>query len=238
MSNNYFQFKHFVINQENCAMKVSTDGVLLGSWANVEDVTSILDIGTGTGLLALMMAQRTLARIDAIEIEPSAFRQAYENSKNSKWSDRIRIINASLQEYVKCGKKYDLIVCNPPYFSNSLKSGNVKRNLARHNDYLSQTELLAGVNKLLSANGRFALILPYNEGKAFILESVTYGLYCSAILNIKPGPEREINRLVIELSRLSQQMEENVVIIRQEDGTYTEDYKRLTSEYYLGTSKK
>jgi tRNA1Val (adenine37-N6)-methyltransferase len=233
MSNNFFQFKHFVIKQENCAMKVGTDGVLLGAWTNAEDITNILDAGTGTGLLSLMLAQRSSAYIDAVDIEPSACRQAQENVANSRWKDRIKIINVSLQEYSNCEIKYDLIVCNPPFFSKSLKCDNEKRNMARHNDLLSQIELLEAINKLLAENGKFVLILPFNEGKHFILEGVNYGLYCNRLLKIIPGPAKKINRLVIEMSRLRQYREENELMIHNEDGSYTGAYKNLTQDYYL-----
>ncbi len=233
MPNNYFHFKQFTINQEKCAMKVTTDGVILGAWVKCDDVSCILDIGTGTGLLALMLAQRCQVQIDAIDIDTSSCLQAIENVKNSKWFNRIKVINTSIQEYSAREIGYDLIICNPPYFSNSLKSPDEKRNRARHNDTLSNCELLECVKKLISEEGKFALILPYKEGKEFADISMNYGLYCNRAVNIKPYKSKDINRVVMELSRTKQTYESHELIIRNDDGSYTQDYKNLTRDYYL-----
>ena len=214
-------------------MKVSTDGVILGAWTNPENTNKILDIGTGTGLLALMLAQRSSAGIDAIDIDDSACRQAAENVKNSKWNEAIRVIHSSLQAYAGCGIRYDLIVSNPPYFSNSLKSDNEKRNIARHNDYLSQKDLLSGADSLLSENGRFVLILPCEDSREFIIEASMVGLYCNRKLNVKASPKKKISRVIMEFSHCRTRCEENDLVIRNEDGGCSDDYKSLTRDYYL-----
>ena len=162
MRNQFFKFKQFSVNQDNCAMKVGTDGVLLGAWCDVESAKMVLDIGTGTGLIALMIAQRTdCALIDAVEIDKSAYVQASGNFKDSRWCGRIGVFNLDFKQYVdECNTKYDLIVSNPPYFENSLKSSNLERTMARHTDSLSFDELLHGASMLLSESGIISLIVP------------------------------------------------------------------------------
>ncbi|MDP2113785.1 MAG: methyltransferase, partial [Bacteroidota bacterium] len=160
--NNYFQFKQFRIIQDKSAMKVGVDGVLLGVWANVSGAKRILDIGTGTGLIALMMAQRNAdARIDAVEIEPDAFQEAVYNIQQSPWNERIQIELCSFQEFAgKAGLKYDLIVSNPPYFTNGHKAPLENRATARHSDSLSLGDLISGAIGLLNETGKIALVLP------------------------------------------------------------------------------
>jgi tRNA1Val (adenine37-N6)-methyltransferase len=233
MSNNYFQFKQFIIKQDNSAMKVSTDSVILGAWASTDNVSRILDIGTGTGLLALMLAQRSSSEITGIDIDPITCIQACENAGTSSWHSRINIINITLQEYSHFGKEYDLIVCNPPYFSNSLKSNNQRRNMARHNDTLSQKDLLEGVSRLISINGSFTLILPYKDVDGFIKESNNYGFYCNRLLCIRPYKTKDINRILLDFSPTKHTCKDSEFTIRNEDGSYTEEYRTLTRDYYL-----
>ncbi len=153
-------------------MKVGTDGVLLGAWADCDNAKRILDIGTGTGLIALMMAQRSQAQIDAIEIDEHASEQAIENVNRSPWASRVNVINKSLQDYSKVeNKAYDLIVSNPPYFQNSMFAPDKKRTDARHNSNLELEDLLKGAKKLLSNDGKLSIILPYLEGNMFILKA-------------------------------------------------------------------
>ncbi len=233
MGNPTFQFKCFTVRQDICAMKVNTDGVILGASIHPEEVCSILDIGTGTGILALMLAQRTSAHIDAIDKEFSACLQALDNVAKSPWSDHIRIIHTSLQEFMTQGTRYDLIITNPPYFSNSLKSQDEKRNMARHNDFLSHLDLITGVDHLLSENGRFALILPFKESGEFIMEAFSIGLFCNRKINIRPTPQKKINRVIMEFTYVKQKCVVHELIIRTGDGMYTNEYKNLTKEYYL-----
>ncbi|RLD64185.1 MAG: tRNA (adenine-N(6)-)-methyltransferase [Bacteroidetes bacterium] len=235
MTNQYFKFKQFTINQNNCAMKVGTDGVLIGAWVDCEGSTKILDIGAGTGLISLMMAQRSKAVIDAIEIDNNSFFQAKENILNSDWENRINIFNISFQNFQKNKSNiYDLIVTNPPYFINSLKANTPERTNARHNNLLTHSELLSGVDCLLTKEGVFCLILPYEQTQNFIKLANNYGLYCNKILKVKPTLNKEPKRALIELRREKIKYEENVLIIEKDKRhDYTKEYKELTKDYYL-----
>jgi len=161
MANNYFTFKQFTIYQDKCSFKVGTDGVLLGACADVSGAKNILDIGTGTGLLALMLAQRCYAEIVAIEPDRDSFEQASGNVRSGKWNDRIKVVNTDLQNYDPGTVKFDLIVSNPPYFTDSLKNPDPRKAASRHNDTLSSGEILRSVSRLLSDKGKLQIILPY-----------------------------------------------------------------------------
>jgi tRNA1Val (adenine37-N6)-methyltransferase len=229
-----FQFKQFTIQQNKCAMKVGTDGVLLGAWTNVENTKQILDIGTGTGLIALMLAQRQPnAEIDAIEIEENAYKQAVENIQNTKWQDRISVFHSSLQEF-ETNKKYDLIVSNPPYFSQSLKNPDIYRKTARHNDTLSQHDLLENSKRLLQNNCRLAVIYPAYEALTFLNIAKEIGFHCLRITHIIPTIGRKAKRLLIELCQNPCVLTENEICIEKEKRhEYTEEYKNLTKDFYL-----
>jgi tRNA1Val (adenine37-N6)-methyltransferase len=235
MSNTYFRFKQFTIHQDRCAMKVGTDGVLLGAWVNLENVSTILDIGTGSGLIALMLAQRTeMTRVDAIEIENEAVAQALENVSISPWKSRISIVHTSLQEFVNAGRKYDLVVSNPPYFSNSLRAAEMKRTIARHDQKLSYSELLEGIHRLLLPEGRFGVILP-----AAALNSVTTlaenaGLFPHRITSVKPVPEKMANRILAEFSYSKKEpLISEIMIEEYGRHNYSEEYIALTKDFYL-----
>lgn len=236
MHNNFFRYKQFMVMQDRCAMKVGTDGNLLGAWADCSNAATILDIGTGTGLLALMLAQRTGAIIDAIEINESSSIQARENADNSKWGDRIFIKNISLQEYYPVAeKKYDLIVANPPYFVNSLKTPDKKRTMARHSDTLPHDELIKGVNLLLEDTGKFCTVFPTTEGNAFISEAQASGLYLVNKLNAYSNINKtEPKRLLLEFRKFSAPLiEENITIESGVRNQYTEGFKKLLKDFYL-----
>ena len=235
MPNHIFRFKQFTINQSRSAMKIGTDGILLGSWANPSNAKTILDIGTGTGVLALMLAQKSTATIDAIEVDENSFIEATENINNSKWKERINTYHISLQEYTNStDKKYDLIICNPPYFINSLKAETKNRTIARHNDTLSNSDLLEGVIKLLSDNGSFYVILPFDNGKVLISEAEKINLLCTKKLFVKPKATIEIKRLLLKFDKISKPIEEETLIIENElRHHYTDEFKELTQEYYL-----
>ena len=176
--NNYFQFKQFKIIQEEAAMKVGTDGVLLGAWASVNGVKSVLDVGTGTGVIAIMLAQRSTAQIMGIEIEKNAAEEADFNSQNSPFSKRISIKNLPFQELAETTQNtFDLIISNPPFFINNTKTPNPSRTIARHNDLLPLMDLVNGNVKLLEENGKLALILPVNEAEKFIKIAKNQGLH-------------------------------------------------------------
>ena len=233
MANDYFRFKQFTIHQDRCAFKVGTDGVILGSYADVAGTKSILDIGTGSGVIALMLAQRSTASITAIEPDGDSFEQAVENVKKSKWSKRIDVKNTGLQDF-NPGMKFDMIVTNPPYFTDSLKNPDERKASARHNVNLTSAEILAGVSGLLADDGRFHLIMPYVEGNIFIAEAVEYGLYCESILKIRPLPSSGIRRLVLCFSRKRIAVTEKFLTIEKgKRHEFTEDYINLTKEFYL-----
>lgn len=234
MSNNYFNFKEFTIDQGKSSFKVGTDGVLLGAASDVAGKKKILDIGTGTGLISLMMAQRCDATIAAIEPDYESFLQAVDNAAHCKWKSRITVIYSDLQKFTADDEKFDLIVSNPPYFSNSLKNPDPRKSSARHNDSLSSADLLIGVARLLDEEGLFQLIMPYAEGTIFIAEAQQYGLYCNSILKIRPLPTAEIRRLILTFSRERQKLTEKFLTIeRGERHEFTDEYKTLTKDFYL-----
>jgi len=216
-------------------MKVGTDAVLLGSWVNTESAENILDIGTGSGVIALMLAQRSKAQIDAIEIDAESVEQARANISASAWNNRLNVINTALQDFHKAHHtKYDLIVTNPPYFSNALKSQKDKRNLARHNDSLSFDELIHGIRQLLSHDGHFCLVLPKNESNVFTEKAIINGLFPVRTLSIYPKKERSVKRV---LSEFCFQRQHSIgygkLILRNNDDTFTKEYKALTRAFYL-----
>lgn len=234
MANNYFRFKQFTIFQDKCAFKVGTDGVLLGACADVSSAQLILDIGTGTGLIALMLAQRCNASIYAIEPDSESWMQACRNFNESKWSDRIISENIDLQGFSPKNKKFDLIVSNPPFFTDSLKNQDSRKAIARHNDNLPNAILLEGVSRLMSDAGMFQIILPYVEGNIFIAEANEYGLYCNKVLKIRPLPTSEVHRMIITFSRnRSKAGEKFLTIERGQRHEFTEEYINLTKDFYL-----
>lgn len=215
-------------------MKVGTDGVLLGAWVNACNKARILDIGTGTGLIALMLAQRTSAQIYAVEIENDAYFQAKKNFELSKWKDRIYASNITVQEYAGLHNSgFDLIVCNPPFFSNSLKTPQMARNLARHNDRLLPNDLLTSANLLLTDSGRFAVIMPYVDAALFIVDAVLNNLFCTRKTLVRSSINKKPHRILMEFNRLRIKPVETELVIYNEDGSYTDEYKILTSDFYL-----
>ncbi|MCY1722688.1 methyltransferase [Prolixibacteraceae bacterium Z1-6] len=233
--NNYFQFKQFTVRQEKAAMKVGTDGVLLGAWADVEKCDKILDVGTGTGLIALMLAQRSTAQITAIEIEENAAAEAKSNVADSDWSNRIDVQNASFQEFAKNSVlKYDLIVSNPPFFSNNLKASNAPRNLARHNDSLSFLELITNALNLFDTNGRLAVILPVEPAEEFNKLACKNGLYLLRRTEVSPSVAKAVNRVLMEFTKKKTACKAACLPVYSKDGSdYSVEFKTLTKDFYL-----
>ena len=234
MSNNYFSFKQFTIHQEKATFKVGTDGVLLGASANISGVKRILDIGTGTGLLAIMLAQRCDAEIVAIEPDHESYHEACNNVKHSKWNNRIKVENTTLQKYDSNNTRFDLIISNPPFFSDSLKNPDPRKSSARHNDSLTSGDILNCVSTLLADDGHLQLILPYLEGNIFIAEANAYRLYCNNILKIRPLPSAEIRRMILTFSK--QRLiptEKFLTIEHNRRHEFTEEYINLTKDFYL-----
>ena len=239
MAQTTFHFKKFSIRQERCAMKVGTDAVLLGAWTSAQDAKTILDIGTGTGIIALMLAQKSNAVIDAIEIDKCAYEEAEHNVRNSPFADLINVMNISLQEFVyKSHRKYDLIVSNPPFFVEASKSFEKARNIARHTDHtLTYHELINSANSLLLENGRLCLILPFKEGNDFIENAVKKHFYCNKLTRVITRKGKQEKRLLLEFSKTRKPIVENDLLILNEDMSYSRDYIDLTRDYYLNLEK-
>ena len=245
MATDYFKFKQFTVWHGQCAMKVGTDGVLLGAWAPVKGARRILDVGTGSGVIALQMAQRAPeARIVAVEIDPEAARQAAANVVASPWADRIEVVCTDFAQ-LTTEEPFDLIVSNPPYFVNSLQNPDAQRAKARHSDSLPYDLLLEHAAELLAPSGRFALIFPV-EPLADVMESATsHGLALDRLTRVFTKP-RQCKRLLCAFMHKPQAEQfpqhtaeqlpahqEEQIIIQDEQGHYTEDYRQLTAPFYL-----
>ena len=235
MSNNFFRFKQFAVFQDLCAMKVGTDGVLLGAWSEVTGRNYILDIGTGTGLVALMLAQRNHnAIIHGLDIDEGCVIQAKQNIARSSFANRIDVRTISFQDFAQQSyKKYDLIVSNPPYFQNALKSPTLSRNHARHNDSLSFYDILSSGATLLSEEGRIALILPHEFKQTILDHATTMQLFANRITNVFPLPHKPAKRLLIEFGVIKRECVEDELIIEHSRHQYTDDFNALTKEFYL-----
>jgi tRNA1Val (adenine37-N6)-methyltransferase len=231
-----FQFKQFSVNQDRCAMKVGTDGVLLGSWTSINhNPQSVLDIGSGTGILSLMLAQRSDAlTIEGIEIDDDAFEQCSENFENSPWADRLFCFHASLLEYVEAvNDEFDIIICNPPFYSEDYKTDNTARDLARFNDAMPFKHLIYAVANLLSETGLFSVVIPYKEEAKFIDLASVIGLFPNRILHVKGHPDSKIKRSLLEFSYVETEPETSELIIETARHQYTESYINLTKDFYM-----
>ncbi|MDY7394473.1 methyltransferase [Aureibaculum sp. 2210JD6-5] len=231
-----FKFKQFSVNQDRCAMKIGTDGVLLGAWTSLlNNPNSILDIGTGTGVIALQLAQRSNAEIiDALEIDDNAFEQAVENFENSIWGDRLYCYHASLKEFtIEIDDNYDLIVSNPPFYSDDFHSDDKARNTARFTASLPFEELLKSVSELLSNDGVFSIIIPFKEEENFIILAKKYNLLLNKICRVKGTPETETIRSLIEFSFMEKDAIIENLVIETARHQYTNEYIDLVRDFYL-----
>ena len=232
-----FTFKQFAIEQDRCAMKIGTDGVLLGAWAPIDNHPfSILDIGTGTGIIALMLAQRSAAQqIDALEIDEAAYEQATDNFENSPWNDRLFCFHAGLDEFIEePEEEYDLIVSNPPFYSEDYKTENESRDLARFQDAMPFEQLLEAADLLLSENGIFTVIIPFNEEENFIALANEFELYPLKITRVKGTPTTEIKRSLLAFSRNeTTDLPIDELVIETARHVYTQEYIGLTKDFYL-----
>ena len=233
--NNYFQFKQFIIRQEKSAMKVNTDGVLLGAWINLDGAKTVLDIGVGTGLISLMIAQNSEAEITGIEIEKNAAEEAEQNVQNSKWCNRISIQHCSFQDYVSTAlNKFDIIVSNPPFFSNGVKNANPHLSMARHNHMLPFFDIIDGTNKLLCENGRLSLILPSLPALEFIEKARQKNLFLNRLTEVKPFPDKEPNRCLMEFGNEQLILQKTRISVFDVSRTnYSEEFKTLARDFYL-----
>jgi tRNA1Val (adenine37-N6)-methyltransferase len=236
MPNDTFDFKKFSIKQDKCAMKVGTDAVLLGAWIIPNGSKNILDIGTGTGVISLMLAQKSSANILAVEIDKQSTEQAKLNVSQSNYFSQIQVENVSIQDLAqKSEKKFDLIVTNPPYFIDSYKSIESNRTIARHSDSLPFEELIDSVIKLLDVKGKFCLILPKNEAGIFRKMAEIKGLYLSKLLRIRTKPDKESEkRHLMQFEFKETEFSESTLVLEEnESRNYTQAYKEFTKDYYL-----
>lgn len=237
MSNTYFQFKQFIIHQERCAMKVCTDACLFGAWladsvgSQERGIESILDIGTGTGLLSMMLAQKTAAHIDAIELDEHAAEQAAENFEASLWKDRMQVIRADART-VHLGRKYELIISNPPFFENDLKTVDTRRNLALHSKALNLEELLAVIKKHLADNGQFAVLLPYPRRELFTGLAIEAGYFPAEEVLVKQTPNHPFFRSILVFTA-EEVAKKSCSIVVQGENEYTPEFVYFLKDYYL-----
>lgn len=232
-----FQFKQFAIQQEKAAMKVGTDGVLLGAWAPIEnDPYRILDIGAGTGLIALMLAQRTDApHIEALEIDADAHEEAVGNFEASPWNDRLFCFHASLDDFMDEleDEEYDLVISNPPFYAENVSSGDAARDRARQENSLPFEDLIQAAEVLLSEIGILAVIIPHKEESRFLQIAREEGLFAFKITRVKGTENSEVKRSLIALAREEKQPEVDELVIEITRHNYTEAYQKLTTDFYL-----
>lgn len=234
-----FEFKEFTVHQDKTAMKVGTDAVLLGAWCNLGDFPdTMLDVGSGTGVISLMLAQRSDAMtIDAVEVDGDAYQQTVENFEQSDWGDRLFCYNASFVEFAEEmseeEEEYDIIVSNPPFYTDNYETEDLARNKARFTSSLSFEELLKGVSEILSENGRFSTIIPFKEEVDFIKLAKKHNLYLNRVCRVKGNPMSEIKRSLLELSFTESSIQEEELIIETKRHQYTDAYINLTKDFYL-----
>lgn len=232
MSNQYFDFKRFRIEQDRCSMKVGTDGVLLGAWFPMERGNNVLDVGSGTGLVAIMAAQRGAASVTAVEIDPQASEQAFQNAANSEWSDRIFVQCADFAHFT-AEIRFDRIVSNPPYFRDSLRSPDLGRNTARHNDSLSYETLVRCSANLLAPDGLLCVVLPYDAVGEFTKCAQAVGLNLCLETDVITAPGKQPKRSLLAYGFGISEIRKNVLTICGEDGKETSDYINLVKDFYL-----
>jgi len=235
MANNWFKFKQFLVRQDRCAMKVGTDGVILGAWANASDFSHALDVGTGTGLLALMLCQRFPGlHFDAIEIDSNAAEQARENAEASPFAGRVRVLNGDFESYRPEHIRYDFIVSNPPYFSEKVHSPDMARNMARNAGSLELSGLFKGMAQLLAVGGSFALIVPFSNREEVLQLAAGHDMHLNRRLLVIPAPGKEAKRICMQFSR-TQGLAEDEQLIIETGGRhrYSDEYKALTAAFYL-----
>ena len=236
-----FTFKQFQVNQDRCAMKIGTDGVLLGAWTPlINNPYNVLDIGAGTGILSLMLAQRSNAApnnvgiIDAIEIDEDAYEQCVENFEASPWGDKLFCFHAGLDEFVdEPEDEYDLIISNPPFYTDDYKSDNSSRDLAHFEDALPFEELIEAAALLLSDNGIFSVIIPYKEEERFVAMCKELDLFPLKITRVKGTPTSEIKRSLLAFCQIEQTALIDELVIEISRHNYTPEYIELTKEFYL-----
>lgn len=234
MANTWFRFKQFTIRQDRSAFKVGTDGVLLGAWADVAGVQTVLDVGTGAGLLALMIAQRSEAAVTAIDVDLPSLDQARENTAMSPWKNRITLLHSSLQDFMP-GQRFDLVLTNPPFFQDSKQPDNRGRQISRHNTMLSLEDLVNKISGLMLDEGKFCLILPVEESRIFERIGAESGFHLHRLLRVRPTPNHSEKRRLMEyrLYPAEKVHDDELIIERGARHDYTERYRELTGDFYL-----
>ena len=229
-----FKFKKFSVCDDRASMKVGTDGVLLGAWADVQFAKNMLDIGTGSGVIALMLAQRSTetARIDAVELMKADAQQAMENAASSPWPEKVSVVNAGIQDFFST-TRYDLIVCNPPFFSKSLLPPNASRSMTRHDRSLTTEVLLTAVVRLLTPEGRCCIILPVAESEAFIRAAASKSMMLRGRTRFFTRDSKLQERSLLEFARKQGSLREDVLILYESGDRWTEAYRKLVGDFYL-----
>ena len=230
-----FHFKHFSLFHHLSTMKVGTDAILLGRWTEVNPTDVVLDIGTGCGLLPLMLSQKSVAQVDAVDIDKASIEEATINFEASQWREHLKAYCTDIVNF-QTDKKYDLIISNPPFFNRFSKCDSERKSRARHNDVtLSYESLCAVVVRLLKPDGRFALVLPVTASMEFLKVAEKSGLFLHKMLNIIPTEGEAPNRVNLELQRIKPiEIQEDSFLIRYKDKRFTDQYHEYLKEYYLG----
>lgn len=237
MSNTFFQFKQFTVHQGKCAMKVCTDACVFGAWIadklqNEEEPLRILDIGTGTGLLTLMLAQKANALFTSVEIDDLAFEQASQNFSESKWRDKISIHHDNIVSF-SSSAKFDFIISNPPFYENDLKSHKKNINFARHDSSLTLSALLQTCNQLLTQEGAIALLLPFHRLQDLQKEAAANNFFITELLQMKQTPVHNFFRIGAVLKRTPADIRAENITIKNAAQQYSEDFINLLKDYYL-----
>jgi len=230
-----FFFKKFGLFHHRSTMKIGTDAILLARWTEVSDNDDVIDIGTGCGLIPLMLAQKGIKSADAVEIDNDSYEEAAQNFSNSAWNSRLSAIHDDIKNYAEiCEKKYDLVVSNPPFYFGDNIPEKAKKGLARHTNTLSYNDLLSAVKKIMKPEGRFSLVLPAIESKTFLKDAENQGFYLEKELLIVPIEGKEPNRINMQLV-VSQvdNIKTETFVLRHPDHSFTKEYKDFLKDYYL-----
>lgn len=234
MSNPFFRFKHFIVRHDGCAMKVGTDGCVLGAWTRLPHEASVLDVGTGTGLVALMLAQRGAQSATGIDIDEGAVRQARLNAAMSPWADKIEVEQADFNHFIP-PRLFDVVVCNPPFFENSLKCPDSQRTIARHADALTPTALVNGSLACLKPQGCLSVIIPTDKRTNYVAEAIGAGFVLARETQLITCQGRAPKRLLMEFSKspIASGCIADQLVVEQAPGVYSDTFRELLRDFYL-----
>jgi tRNA1Val (adenine37-N6)-methyltransferase len=234
VANSYFQFKHFTIHQENCAMKVCTDACIFGAWfsAKIPQYTTVLDIGSGTGLLMMMLAQRSQAEIHGIEIDLTAYRQLKENTSQNDWKTRLKVFPGDARSF-RFPQQYEFIITNPPFFDNDLQSTDDREQIAKHSKHLSLEELIEVIGNNLQPHGAFGILLPFHRWEHFDKLATRNNFSLTEKLFVRQTPRHPFFRAILHYTRTPDEFAPTFELTIQADGGYTPEFVELMKDYYL-----